>query len=90
MASTDITILAGTLFNVENLTLSPSADFTISNNSLNKFTTVTHPTSNPYISRVYQFFNNTNPYSGSVQINYTDGAELNGIAESALTLNIHN
>jgi hypothetical protein len=89
-AGTDITVLSGTIFKVENLTLTPSANFTISNNTLDKFTTVTHSTSNPYIARVYRFTSNTNPFSGSVQINYTDGAELNGIAESALTLNIHN
>jgi hypothetical protein len=89
-AGTDLTILSGTIFKVENLTLTPSANFTISNNTLNKFTTVTHTSSNPYIARVYRFTSNTNPFSGSVQINYTDGAELNSIAESALTLNIHN
>lgn len=86
----NMTILNGTVFNVENLTLIPSADFTISNTTLGKFTTVTHTTANPYISRVYRFTNNTNAFSGSVQINYTDGAELNGIPENQLTLNIHN
>lgn len=89
-SGTDLTILSGTVFKVENLTLIPSANFIISNNSLNKSTTVIHPTSNPYIARVYQFTNNTNPFTGSVQINYTDGAELNGIPEAQLTLNIHN
>lgn len=50
----NMTILNGTVFNVENLTLIPSADFTISNTTLGKFTTVTHTTANPYISRVYR------------------------------------
>jgi hypothetical protein len=89
-AGTDITILSGTVFKVENLTLTPAADFIISNNTLDKFTTVTHTSSNPYIARVYRFSNNTNPFTGSVQINYTDGAELNSIPENQLTLNIHN
>ena len=40
--------------------------------------------------RVYRLTSNTNPFSGSVQISYTDGAELNGIPEEQLTLNIHN
>jgi len=89
-AGTDLTILSGTIFHVDGLTLTPSADFTISNNTLNKSATIIHPSANPYISRVYQFNNNTNTYSGSVQINYSDGAELNGIPENVLTLNIHN
>ena len=70
--------------------LTPSADFTICNNTLDKFTTVIHTTSNPYIARVYRFTNNTNSFSGSVQINYTVGDELNGIPENQLPLNIHN
>jgi Secretion system C-terminal sorting domain len=86
---TDIIILGGTVFKVEGLTLTPTTNFTISNNALDKFTTITHASPNPYISRVYRFANNTGPFNGSVHINYTDGAELNGIAESALILNIH-
>lgn len=89
-AGTDLTIQSGTIFHANGLTLIPSANFTISNNTLNKSATIIHTSANPYISRVYQFTNNTNSYSGSVQINYTDGAELNGISENALTLNIHN
>lgn len=89
-SGTDITILSGTIFKTENLTLIPSANFTLSNNTLNKSITINHSSPNPYIYRVYQFTDNTNSYSGSVQIDYTDGAELNGISESALTLNVHN
>ena len=83
-AGTDLTILSGTIFHADGLTLTPSANFTISNNTLNKFTTITHPSSNPYISRVYRFTNTTSAFTGSVQINYRDGAELNGIAEKEL------
>lgn len=89
-SGTDLTIVNGTIFRVDSLTLTPTADFTISNNTLNKATTIVHPSSNPYISRVYQFTNTTPAFSGAVQINYQDGAELNSIAENALTLNIHN
>lgn len=85
-----VTILNGTTVVADSLTLIPSADITISNNTLNKATTIVHPSSNPYISRVYRFTNTTPAFSGAVQINYLDGAELNGINESALTLNIHN
>jgi Secretion system C-terminal sorting domain len=89
-AGTDLTILNGTIFRTEDFTLTPAANFIISNNTLNKSTTVIHTSSSPYISRVYQFTNNTNPYTGSVQINYADGAELNSIPENVLTLNINN
>ena len=85
-----LTILGGTIFSVDSLTLIPSADFTLSNTTLSKSATAIHTPINTYISRVYQFSGISNPYSGSVQINYTDGAELNGITENALTLNIYN
>jgi hypothetical protein len=55
---------------------------------MSKSTTVIHASVNPYIKMVYQFSNLTNPFSGSVQINYDD-AELNGIPEGLLTLNMH-
>jgi hypothetical protein len=86
---TDITILSGTAFKTDSLTLTPSANFTFSDNTITKTTTVIHTTKNPYILRVYQFANNTNPFTGSIQLDYTDGAELNGIPEAALTLNVH-
>lgn len=86
----DITIKSGTIFTVDNITLTPSADFTISNNTLTRASTVIHtPLPVTYISRVYQFTNTSNPYSGAIQINYLDGAELNGLAESGLTLNLY-
>jgi hypothetical protein len=88
-AGTNLTIQAGTTFRTDSLTLIPSADFIISNNTLSKSTTIIHFSFNPYISHVYHFANNTNAYTGAVQINYDD-AELNGIPENLLTLNIHN
>jgi hypothetical protein len=83
-----VTIKNGTLFYVDGLTLIPSADYNLGDVTLNKSATIIHSSANPYISRVYQF--NTNPYSGSVQINYTDVTQLNGIPENILTLHIHN
>ena len=79
---TDITIVSGTTFRVDSLTLTPSADFTLSNNTLSKATTAVHSGGIPYIARVYQFAGNTNSFTGTVQINYTDGAELNSIPEN--------
>jgi hypothetical protein len=89
-AGTDMTIVGGTVFKTESLTLTPSANYTLSDNTLTMSGTLIHPASNPHITSVYQYTNNTNPFSGSLQINYTDGAELNGIAEGDLTLNIYN
>jgi hypothetical protein len=85
-----LTIQNGTQLHVDGLTLIPSADFSLNNVVLSKSATVVHTQVNTYISRVYQFSNTSNAFSGSVQINYTDGAELNGLAEADLTLNIHN
>jgi hypothetical protein len=85
----DLTIKQGTIFSADSLILTPSADFTLSNLSLNKNASVINPLPKPYIARVYQFTNTTNPFSGAVQINYRD-EELNGINESGLALNIFN
>jgi hypothetical protein len=85
-----LTIQNGTQVHADGLTLIPSADFILSNVILSRSATIIHTQVNPYISRVYQFSNTTNAFSGSIQINYNDGAELNGIAEANLTLNIYN
>src|ERR1700690_2913636 len=84
----DLTILGGTVFSADSLIITPSADYTFSNTNLDKASTVIHTMPYNYIARVYQFSGVTNPFSGSVQISYMDGAELNGIPESGLTLNI--
>jgi hypothetical protein len=93
-AGTDVTIKSGTIFYSDGLTLTPGADFVLgdatSNTTLTKSATVVHTPAQTYISRVYQLSNTSTPFSGSVQIDYTDGTELNGIAENALTLNVHN
>lgn len=89
LPGTDLTIFSGTVFKTDSLTFTPSANFTINDNTLIKSTTVTNPSANPYIARVYRFENNPPPYSGSLRVGYTDGAELNGIPENTLTLNVH-
>jgi hypothetical protein len=85
-----LTIQNGTSLHADGLTLIPSADFILSNVVLSRSATAIHPPVNTYISRVYQFSNTSNAFSGSVQINYTDGAELNGIPETVLALHIYN
>ena len=89
-AGASLTIQNGAQFHADGLTLMPSADFILSNVVLSRSATTIHPPGNTHISRVYQFSNTSNAFSGAVQIDYTDGAELNGIPETALTLNIHN
>jgi len=87
---TTLTITTGTVFSIDSLVLIPAADFALTNTNINKSATVTHATPNTYISRVYSFNGISNAFTGNIQVNYLDGAELNGIAENALSLNIHN
>lgn len=84
-----LTVTSGTTLHADGLTLIPSANFTISDNTLSKNGTITNASVAPAISRAYLFSNNTAPFSGTIQVDYTDGVELNGIAESMLELNIH-
>jgi hypothetical protein len=87
--SSSLTIENGSQIHADGLTLIPSADFSLSNITVSKSATVVHTTVNTYISRVYQFSSTSDAFSGSIQINYTDG-ELNGLTEADLTLNIYN
>ncbi len=86
-SGTSLFISANTIFHTEGLTLTPSSSFTLSGvNSITKNTTLSSPPGPTYVSRVYLFGAVTNNYSGTVQINYSDG-ELNGLTESALQVN---
>ena len=69
-AGTDLTIASGTIFSADGLTLTPNANYTISNNTLTKATTISHAAGNPYISRVYQFANDPDP---DIFLNETNG-----------------
>jgi hypothetical protein len=89
-SGSNLTILSGTTFSSDGLMLIPSADFILSNTTLSKSATVIHKPFNNFISRVYQFSSISNPFSGTIKINYADGAELNGIQKSILSLNIFN
>ncbi len=86
---TTMTILSGTEFFVDSLTLFPSADFTFNNSSLIKTTTVLNSFTGPTISRFYRFTNFTLPFNGVIKMFYNDG-ELNGIAENNLQLKSYN
>ena len=84
-----ITIKSGTIISGNGLILTPSADITMANVSLIKNTTISNPAVNPYITRVYKFSSTTAPFSGTVQINYSDPGELNSIPEADLELNVY-
>lgn len=89
---TDLTISPGTTFSVDLLSLTPSSAFTMNGLTITKNTTISHPSynANTYISRVYAFSSTTNAFSGDIQMGYQDGAELNGLPEASLQLNIYN
>lgn len=87
---TNLTIMGGTTFRADNLLFTPSSNFVITNNEVTKSSTIVHASPNRHILRVYKFTNNTGAFNGSIRFAYTDGAELNGIAENLLTLNVHN
>ncbi|HLP14697.1 MAG TPA: T9SS type A sorting domain-containing protein [Bacteroidota bacterium] len=86
---TNMVIKSGTTFSAENMTLTPAADFSLSNVSLSRNTTVANSTSATYVSRVYKFSATTGAYSGTVRVDYLVG-ELNSLAEAALQVNVHN
>jgi len=87
---TDVVIKQGAVFSAGDLVLTPSADFTLSDVSISRSSTVSHPTVNAYIARVYKFSTGTNLFNGTIRINYQDGAELNGLTETDLQLNANN
>ncbi len=87
--ATQLYISPATIFYADGLGFQPTAGFTITNNSLDKNTTLVNYTVNPHIARVYKFSNTTAVYSGYLGIFYQD-SELTGIAESMFEINVHN
>jgi len=89
-AGANLFVQSNAVLAVDNLVLTPSVDWNLTGpNAVSRTTTVTHQTANPYIQRVYQFSNTSPVFTGNITIYYLD-AELNGIPENQLTLNIHN
>lgn len=87
-ASTPLYIAPSTVFYADGLALHPTTGFTITNNSLERSTNLVNYTVNQYAGRIYKFANNTSAYSGYLSIFYED-AELSGMAESMLEINLH-
>jgi hypothetical protein len=80
-----LSIVSGTIFSVQGLELTPSADVTITSNSITFLATAVAFGSDNSINRVYTFTSPQSSYSGSVGIQYSAG-ELNGNTESAMQL----
>jgi hypothetical protein len=70
------------------LVITPSNDFSLTGNSLTRKPTATNATTNTNINNYYAFSANTNAFTGMVRFNYAD-AELNGLNEADLKLNIY-
>jgi hypothetical protein len=81
-------IKSGTVVSMDGLVLTPSKDFSLSANSLTRKPTATNATTNTNINNYYAFSANTNAFTGVVRFNYSD-AELNGLKEADLKLNIY-
>jgi len=89
-SGTNIFISAGAVFSMDSLALTPTVNFNITGaNTVTTNAALLHPSFNLPLKRIFHFSNTTAPFSGSIAIYYSD-PELNGIAETSLTLNIHN
>ncbi|NII26039.1 T9SS type A sorting domain-containing protein [Pseudoflavitalea sp. X16] len=88
--TTSLTILAGTPVSMNGLVLTPAAGFSIdAPNALNKNTTLTNGAMDGiYISSVYKWDNTLSAFNGTVGFYYAD-AELNGLSETTLILQLH-
>lgn len=86
---TEMMISAGETLILDSMWLTPSANFIVESNELSHNSTITNPGLNNYISSVFKFASNSNPFSGSIGVWYAD-AELNGVDESSLRLYINN
>ncbi|HLZ85754.1 MAG TPA: hypothetical protein VKQ52_00885, partial [Puia sp.] len=78
-----LTIKSGTVFSADSLVLTPSADVTLSGNTLTESPTPLAIAPNPSIKRVYTFSAQL-VYSGTVQVYYNPATELNGNTEANL------
>lgn len=85
---TTFSIRSGTAFSAGGLTIIPSVNFDLGGASFKKASTTYQQPLNNYIARVYQFTTTTAPFSGSIYFQYDD-AELKGLSETSLRVNIH-
>jgi len=83
-------ITNGTYVYIDGFMVKPSVDYNITGeNSVTRDATATPPPPTTYIQRVYHFLQTLPAYSGDITIYYQD-AELNGLNENTLNLNVYN
>lgn len=84
-----LVIKSGESFSYDGLTLTPSADLSLTNTTLTKTdaNTISPAPTGTYIKRYFSFSNTTPSFSGTIRFSYS-GADLNGLTESGLSLNI--
>lgn len=85
----EFNIVAGTTLSFSGLTITPSANFSL-NTNLDLTNSIANTSTFPYVPRVYQFDHPTNPFSGTLEINYLDN-ELTGLGftETAIKILYH-
>ena len=88
LSRTSHVIKSGTVVSMDGLVITPSRDFSLTANSLTRKPTATNATTNTNINNYYAFSATTNAFTGVVRFNYSD-AELNGLKEADLKLNIY-
>ncbi len=83
-------ITTGTNVSIDGFVLKPSVNYNITGlNSVTRNATATPPPPTTYIQRVYHLLSTLPAYSGDITMNYQD-AELNGLNENLLNLNVYN
>lgn len=84
-----LVIKSGESFSYEGLTLTPSADFVLTNTTLSRTDakTISPAPSADYIARYFSFSNTTPAFSGTIRFSYS-GATLTPLSAGSLELNI--
>ena len=89
-AGANVLVSGGTTLSVDSFSLKPVAAYTITGANTITRDTLTVPASpTTYIKRVYHFLSNLPAFTGDITFYYQD-AELNGLNENLLNLNLYN
>ena len=89
IGSDGMTVKSNETFHFDGLTLTPSADLTLTSTTLSKTdaNTITPAPVGTYITRYYSFSSTTPSFVGTIRFSYS-GANLNGLTAGNLKLNI--
>ena len=89
-AGANVVVTAGAALVADGFALKPTANYTIPGaNSVTRAAVTVPASPTPYINRVYRFLSNLPAFTGDITFNYLD-AELNGLNENLLNLNLYN